>query len=500
MYSKRQSIQAVLNDLVYNRIVRRQSISGESYYELTHEYLIDTIEEWISEEERELRNARALLDFEMKISKIYKSYIPLSRAELIQNYSSQIKMSEEERELVEKSIQKGYEEIEEKKNLEEQLRIAQKMESIGVLAGGVAHDLNNIFSVLIGHSELLRLHLETQKDSKGIKSINVVTEVSNRATKIVNQLLTFSRRGRADTKQVDINELIDQISNLIQRSFAPEYELEIEKEEDIWIIEVDPDEIEQVIMNLCLNAKDAMPSGGVIKICTKNIEISQPKYEGIIQPGKYIELSVIDHGIGIAEKYRDKIFEPFFTTKEIGKGTGLGLSIVYGIIRKYNGNIDIQSKEGKGSIFKIYIPSVGIPMKAYESRDYKKLDLTSKGETILLVEDEHLILEFTKEILLTFGYNVITAQDGYEAIKQFKKMRGKINLIIMDSSLPKMSGREAAETILREDPNVKIVFSTGYSLDYERDRLRSYDKVKILQKPYDSNQLFHLIRLVLDSD
>ena len=309
--------------------------------------------------------------------------------------------------------------VTEQKKLQEQLLQAQKMEAIGQLAGGIAHDFNNILTAIIGLGTLLKT--EAEKDDKMQYYLSNILTSANRATNLIKALLTFSRKQIISLKPVNLNDIIQGIKNVLSRIIGEDIEISTVLTNKNLVVMADSGQIEQVLMNLATNAKDAMPDGGKLTIRTETLQFDQEfiKAHGYGKPGTYALLSVEDTGIGMDEKTRDKIFEPFFTTKETGKGTGLGLAMVYGTIKQHDGYINVYSESGKGTIFKIYLPLI----KSTADRENEKVIQTIKGgsETILLAEDDTLVIDLMKNVLEGCGYQVIEAKDGEKAIRLFNK-------------------------------------------------------------------------------
>lgn len=442
-----REITDVLNDLAYSRLVRRVVVEGEPFYELTHEYLIDEIDKWLSEEERELRNVRKLLEYEMDISKMHDSPMPLVRAELIQKYINKLGLKDDEICLIEEGIKVGYKELEDKRRLEGQLQQAQKMEAIGTLAGGIAHDFNNILSGIFGYAELLDLDLNELGLDKARDKLKVILDSSKRAAELTRQILQFARGRQENIEKIRINDVLENTLEFIKKTIGPQYEIEFSPMEGIWIIEADMSQLEQAIINIFTNARDAMADGGVISCYTRNIEpneIDVIDYSDL-KHKQYVEIAISDTGSGIPEEIKDRIFEPFFTTKEPGKGTGLGLASVYGIVKRHGGEIHIESYFKKGTIVKIFMPSTGVStVEEIEDVEIEQ-QIADKIDRVLLVDDEALITTIGKEMLEKIGFKVITANDGLEAIEKFSENRDKVDVIIMDLEMPKLSGIQAGK-------------------------------------------------------
>ena len=384
------------------------------------------------------------------------------------------------------------EDITERKKMEEQLANAQKMEAIGTLAGGIAHDFNNILMGIQGHTSLMLLDASTNHTH--FERLKRIEDLINSASKLTKQLLGFARGGKYDVKPVNINELIKKTSSIFERT-KKEISINCVYEDDIWTVEADQNQIEQVLLNLYLNAWQAMPDGGNITLETKNEHIEEYNQNvHFLKPGRYVKISVIDTGIGMDEKTKERIFEPFFTTKEIGKGTGLGLAMVYGIIKNHNGFINVISSKGHGTIFEIYLPSSEKHILKVEDT---KQDIKQGSETLLIVDDEKSVLDVTKEILESLGYTVYSAENGEKAIKIYKEKKDEIHLILLDMIMPGLSGNETFDRIKEINPSVKVVLSTGYSLNVQAQRIMDKGCDGFLYKPFDMVQLSTKIHEVL---
>ncbi|RLD16063.1 hybrid sensor histidine kinase/response regulator [candidate division KSB1 bacterium] len=348
-----------------------------------------------------------------------------------------------------------------RKQLEEQLRHSQKMEAIGQLAGGIAHDFNNLLTVIEGYLDLLQNLIK--KESKLTAYFMQIKKATDRAVSLTRQLLTFSRRQILQPKILDINQNIKDLSAMLERLISENIELITDLDSGIWPIKADPHQVEQVIMNLIVNARDAMPDGGKLIISTKNIHLdsSYNRLHPNVKVGDYILLSISDTGIGMTPEVRERIFEPFFTTKEKGKGTGLGLATVYGIVKQSNGHIYVYSEPGKGTTFKIYFPAVKVN---HVSKNNKRKNKTAlgNGEGILVVEDEYLVRELILDSLKNLGYHVWEASNAEQALKIFQEHKEKIDLVLSDLIMPGMNGKKLMETIQKEAPDLQFLIMSGY--------------------------------------
>lgn len=387
--------------------------------------------------------------------------------------------------------------ITERKHLEEQLLQSQKMEAVGTLAGGVAHDFNNLLTAIMGNLELAKVKLkEGQAAEFHLEEIESITQ---RAAQLTGQLLAFSRRQIIRPQPLNLNDTISGMSKMLGRLIGEHITLELHLEERLTPVMADPGQVEQVIMNLCVNAHDAMPAGGKLILETQNTSLEEKYIEGHpwVKSGDYVMLAVTDSGCGMEEAVRRRIFEPFFTTKEVGKGTGLGLSMVYGIVKQHLGYINIYSEPGLGTTFKIYLPRSEEKVAA-EAVQEKPQEIKRGEETILLAEDEDSLRETIQQILEMYGYTVLAARDGQEAVELYDQEKERIDLAILDAVMPKMGGKQVAEWIYKVKPSQKILFSSGYSASGIHESFIVPGEVHFIQKPYRAQELARKVRQVLD--
>ncbi|MGQ0810454.1 MAG: PAS domain S-box protein, partial [Nitrospiraceae bacterium] len=382
---------------------------------------------------------------------------------------------------------------------EARLRQSQKMEAVGRLAGGVAHDFNNLLTVIRGYSELI-LNRLSQADPMR-KEMEEVKKASDRAAGLTSQLLAFSRRQYITPKIVDLNAVVSNVDGMLRRLVGEDIiELCAVLDPDLGRIKADPGQIEQVIMNLAVNARDAMPGGGRLTIETRNVTVTERigALPSIVEPGSYVMLMVKDTGCGMEEDTQSHLFEPFFTTKEKGKGTGLGLSTVYGIVRQNSGSISVESALGLGTTFKMYFPQVGDPATEADSAALT-LDRIRGHETVLLVEDEPGVRGLVHETLRLQGYAVLEARHGIEALLTGAKHMGPIHLLLTDVVMPQMSGPEVAEKLSSVRPDLKVLYMSGYPDHpvFSRDGIKT-DRA-FLQKPFTTYTLIQKVREVLDT-
>ncbi|MCX5812720.1 MAG: PAS domain S-box protein [Proteobacteria bacterium] len=388
---------------------------------------------------------------------------------------------------------------EEKEKLQQQLNHAQKMEAIGTLAGGIAHDFNNILTALIGYGSLLQMRMD--KDSPLRRYVEQILSTSKKASGLTQSLLAFSRKQPAKLSPIKLNNIIRGTEKLLERLLTEDIELQIRLAQQDMTIMADVTQIDQILFNLATNARDAMPNGGVLSIETKSIFFTSEfkKIHGYGQPGMYALFSVSDTGIGMDESTKEKIFDPFFTTKEIGKGTGLGLSTVYGIVKQHDGCVDVYSEPGAGTVFRIYFPVI----KTMADEAEPVTVCFRKGtETILVAEDNTEVRVLIKDFLQEYGYNIIEAVDGKDAIDKFKEHKGVnhngIDLIIIDSVMPKKNGREAYDEIRKLSPDIRVLFTSGYTRDIVLDKGIEEKEFDFISKPLSPDELLQKVEEILE--
>ena len=388
--------------------------------------------------------------------------------------------------------------ITERKLAEKALAEAQKMEAIGQLAGGVAHDFNNLLTVISGHSELLaRLSTPDERWQDSIKEIRRAIEL---AAASIEQLLAFSRRQILEPKVLDLNAVVADAEKLMRRLIGEDVHLTTSLQAGLSPVRADLAQLNQVILNLAVNGRDAMPRGGSLILETREVEVGTADVKAYpeVVPGRYVLLSVTDTGCGMTPEVQARIFEPFFTTKSEGKGTGLGLSVALGIIRQSGGYLDVESKPGEGTQFKIYLPAVQEPAEGPESAQRTRLDPVGGGETVLLVEDEDTVRNVTTLLLESLGYRVLKAANGQQAMRLFETSSEKIDLLMTDVVMPDMTGQEVAEALLARDPSLTVIFQSGYTYDV-MVRQGIWDaQVAFLKKPFSREVLSQKVREVLD--
>ena len=386
-----------------------------------------------------------------------------------------------------------------RRSLEEQFRQAQKMEAVGRLSGGIAHDFNNLLGVIIGYAEFLQERLAPENALRG--SADEILKAGKRAAGLTRQLLAFSRQQVLDPKVIDLNSTVYDMEKLLRRLIGEDIELTTPLGPDLGRVKADQGQLEQVIMNLAVNARDAMPQGGKLIIAAENMIMDQDfvrRYPYPVQPGPYVCLTVTDSGIGMDADTKARAFEPFFTTKEKGKGTGLGLSTVYGVVKQSGGYIDIYSSPGAGTSFKIYLPRVDDAIKAEgPSSDGVKSSFDGK-ETILLAEDESSLRTLTRTTLELCGYTVLEAKDGISALEVSEQHEGTIDLLLTDIVMPGMGGRALAQEITRRRPDVRLVYMSGYTGQAVGAQGPVEPGSVFLPKPFTREVLTRKIREALD--
>ncbi len=386
---------------------------------------------------------------------------------------------------------------EEKTALEEQLRQSQKMEAIGQLAGGIAHDFNNLLTVIKGYSQLSLLELNEGNPLRG--NIEEIQKASGRAADLTRQLLAFSRRQVMEMKVVDLKTILQDLEKMLRRVIGEDIELIMELPDDLEKVKIDPGQMEQVIINLAVNAKDAMPNGGALIIGLANEELDEryARSHASVIPGRYVSLSVSDTGIGMNPEVRERLFEPFFTTKEKGKGTGLGLSTVYGIVKQSGGDIRVYSEPGQGTTFKIYLPRVDEPLEELRQKTRGE-ELPGGNETVLLVEDDEEVRKVALQILQKLGYRVFEASRGEEASLICEGYAGPIHLMLTDVVMPGMDGRELAERMMAIRKKMRVLYMSGYADNAITHHGALNEGVNFIQKPFTMEGLSRKVREVLD--
>ncbi len=386
--------------------------------------------------------------------------------------------------------------ITKRKKLEDQLRQSQKMEAIGTLAGGVAHDFNNILTAIIGFGSMAKMRIKDDEKTK--EFIEEMLASANRAAELTHSLLAFSRKQTIILKQVDLNNLVRKINKMLVRVIGEDIELKIMLINRELAVMADTAQIEQILLNLATNARDAMPDGGALTIQTDMVNVDSSYAEAHLfeNTGMHAVLTVSDTGMGMDHETTENIFEPFFTTTEAGKGTGLGLAMVYGIIKQHGGNINVYSEPGKGTTFSVYLPMVNAA--AEEEPETSRQTPFGSGETILLAEDDARVRKVVKMCLEEHGYNTIEAENGEQAVRMFKENEDKVSMVVMDVIMPVINGREAYRAIKNIKPDVKTIFMSGYTDDIIAKKGVLDEEADFISKPIVPDSLLRKIREVLD--
>jgi signal transduction histidine kinase/CheY-like chemotaxis protein len=394
-------------------------------------------------------------------------------------------------------ISSGIRDITERVALEERLRQSQKMEAVGRLAGGVAHDFNNLLTVILGYSQILADGLPAGRLAD---STSQIKSAADRAAGITRQLLAFSRKTVLSPRIIDLNDIMLNLDSLLRRLIGEDIEVLTVPARDLGSVKADPGQIEQVIMNLALNSRDAMPQGGKLTLETANVQLDE-KYAGEHQPisaGNYVMLAVSDTGLGMSPEVQARVFEPFFTTKEVGKGTGLGLSMVYGIVKQSGGYIWVYSEPGSGTTFKIYLPRVDQPAES-AGADKRPSSVQRGTETILLVEDDPQLRQLSSSVLAHCGYKVLAASSPEEGLEVCRANHQEIRLLVTDVVMPRMNGRQLAEQVLKISPQTRVLYISGYT----NNAIVHYGVLDpglwFLPKPFTLSALIAKVREVLDA-
>ncbi|HET7205008.1 MAG TPA: ATP-binding protein, partial [Terriglobales bacterium] len=390
------------------------------------------------------------------------------------------------------------EDVTERRVLERQLRMAGKMEAVGRLSGGIAHDFNNLLGVIIGYSQVLRRKLASE--SGLLECAEEIEKAGQRAASLTRQLLAFSRQQILTPSILNLNNLVQDMAKMLPRLLGEDIAVSTSLSPDLGVVRADQSQIEQVIMNLAVNARDAMPDGGTLRIETRNVELDQAyawQHAGA-KPGPCVMLAVIDTGTGIDPDTLAHIFEPFFTTKEVGKGTGLGLATVYGVVKQSGGYVWAESEPGQGASFQIFLPRVAEPdTEATATTPFE--EAVGGSETILLVEDSEPLRKLTQSFLVSHGFRVLAAQDGEEAIQLETRHSGKIDLLLTDVVMPGMNGRALAERMLPGQPGMRVLYISGYTDSFVARHGVLEQGTELLHKPFTEDVLIRKVREVLDA-
>ena len=392
-------------------------------------------------------------------------------------------------------IQSFYRDITEKKKFQEHVLQSQKMESVGVLAGGIAHDFNNILTAILGHTDLIRRFAVLNE--KATRSLNVIEDASRRAGRMISKLLGFARKSKHERTPINLNDVVYETIKLLEQVFKKDINLTVELDNRLPLIQGDVNQMEQVIMNFLVNARDAMPNGGriVIKTQARTVVKGMPDVPPYVPPGEYVQISVSDTGMGIPEDIKNKIFEPFFTTKEQGKGTGLGLSMVYGAINDHQGYLSVESTLGVGSVFTVFLPAAA---PATVSGTKEAVSPGSGKQTLLIVDDEQDILDIMRDSLENQGYKVFASSDSTVAIDIYRRIFNDVALVITDIVMPGIDGRELIRQIKVINPDVKVLAISGYT-KYVGEKEDMKDIDGFLQKPFETYYLLSVVKRILEA-
>ena len=388
--------------------------------------------------------------------------------------------------------------ISELRRLETQLLLSQRMEGIGRLAGGIAHDFNNLLTAILGHAEMART--DAAPGDPALGNIAEITRAAQRAADLTRQLLAFARRQIIEPRIVDLNQLVLNVDRMLRRLLGEDVELVTVPQPGLWRVRIDPGQFEQVLVNLAVNARDAMPEGGRLVIETSNVVLDAEfaRNHTTVQPGPHVLLAVSDTGVGMDADVQAHIFEPFFTTKEVGKGTGLGLATCYGIVKQNRGSIWVHSEKGHGTTFRIYMPCAEAVEEQREPIETGTSVVVQGNETVLLVEDELVVRDLAADALRRQGYQVVTAASGPEALDLVQQAVRPFDVLVTDIVMPQMSGQQLADILLLRQPTLKVLFISGYS-----DLPRKHDGMlrpgmALLTKPFTPGQLVQRVRALLD--
>jgi signal transduction histidine kinase len=411
----------------------------------------------------QIEERRAAEDRIRQINQELESRVESRTSALARSEAQYRRLAEEQgraKEHLEKTLGELKQEMQRRRDLEGQLIQSQKMEAVGRLAGGVAHDFNNLLTVILGYNDMLQEHLK--HDRIASEFVEEVGLAAARASGLTNQLLAFSRRQVSVPQVVDLNQIVRGMDKMLGRIIGEDVRLETRLSPGLAPVQVDPSHMDQVILNLAVNSRDAMPNGGTLTIETSNVHLTPQNDIPGFQTGPAVVLSISDTGVGMDSQTKSRVFEPFFTTKEKGKGTGLGLSIVYGVVKQHGGEILFDSKPGEGTAFRIYFPACHDCVEP-EIREAREIRTVTSGETVLVVEDEDQVRSLTRSILVRRGYRVLDAHSGAEALAILRNSSQRVDLLVTDIVMPLMSGVTLAEEARSMRPGLRVLFMSGYS-------------------------------------
>jgi PAS domain S-box-containing protein len=386
--------------------------------------------------------------------------------------------------------------VTEQRTLEAQLRQAQKMDAVGQMAGGIAHDFNNLLTAVLGNLELAQIDLPDTHPAREL--LTSAIKAGFRAAELTRQLLSFARQTPLRPGLVNVNTCIDETFRLLRRTIDPRITLDTRPAADLWSVQADPSQMGQVLMNLCLNSRDAMPKGGTLSLETANVTLDEAAAVEHIggRAGEFIRLGVADNGEGMPPEILEHVFEPFFTTKGPGKGTGLGLAVVFGIVKQHGGWIECQSTIGRGTRFDIYLPRCREP--ELPSAGISDGGVRGGCETVLLADDQDMVRTLGRDILARFGYRVLLAADGQEALDVYRQRASEIDLVILDYAMPRLSGLDCLRQLRELKPNLPVLFSSGYYSEQALQALEKEEAVSFVAKPYRATELARSVRAILD--
>jgi PAS domain S-box-containing protein len=392
--------------------------------------------------------------------------------------------------------------ISEQKNLERQLQQAQKMEAVGTLAGGIAHDFNNLLQAIQGYTELLLLR--KKEGESDWRELQEVIRAAKRGAELTQQLLTFSRKVESRRKPLSLNQEVAELRELLERTIPKMIDVDFKLADNLKVVNADSAQLKQVLMNLAVNAQDAMVDGGSLFIETENVTLNEEfcRRYAEVKPGDYVLLSISDTGHGMDRRTLEHIFDPFYTTKEVGKGTGLGLAIVYGIIKNHEGYIMCYSRPGEGTAFRIYLPAMETETTDLAIAEPPELNAPAEGgnEIILLVDDEEFIRDLGVDVLGQAGYTVLTASNGENALQLYRQEQSRIDLVILDLIMPGMGGSRCLKKLLDINPQARVVIASGHALDATTKKALEGGAKGFLSKPYDTEELLRLVRNICDQN
>ncbi len=382
-----------------------------------------------------------------------------------------------------------FEDITEQRRLQQQLQQSQKMEAIGRLAGGVAHDMNNILGAIMGSASMLKL--ETPEDDRRAEDIATILDACRKGRSLTRDLLGFARKGKYIKERISLNDVAKEAEALLTRTISKKIVVEMQLNPELEIVEGDRSQIVHALMNVCINAADAMRDVGTLNITTKNVTLDRPPEAAVSEftPGRYVRLDIVDTGVGMSKEMLKQVFEPFFTTKEKGQGTGLGLSMVYGVVKNHGGLITIESEERVGTTVSFFLPVLKHSSLEIVEAKQRQLDTLRGQGGILVVDDEEMVRNSTRRLLVRLGYTVLVAASGQEALILYRENRREISLVILDLIMPEMDGVETFEALRAIDDDVRVLISSGYSKDERVERMLSRGKVGFVSKPFDAAAL-----------